>query len=60
MRLRYNVIIIITAVVIIFSSKTFSQNEGHPLIKGFEGSFITGQEVKEFDEQELVIGESSG
>ena len=33
-----------------------AQNEGHPLIKGFEGSVISGQEVKEFDEQTLVIG----
>jgi len=33
-----------------------AQNEGHPLIKGFEGSVIENQEVKQFDEQELVIG----
>jgi OOP family OmpA-OmpF porin len=33
-----------------------AQNEGHPLIKGFEESVIENQEVKQFDEQELVIG----
>ncbi len=34
----------------------FAQNEGHPLIKAFEGSYIESQEVKEFDEQLLVVG----
>jgi outer membrane protein OmpA-like peptidoglycan-associated protein len=33
-----------------------AQNNGHPLITAFEGSYIEGQEVKEFDMQQLVIG----
>jgi OOP family OmpA-OmpF porin len=47
-------------VFLIFSSSNASiavaQNEGHPLITPFEGSFIEGQEVKEFDVQQLVLG----
>jgi OOP family OmpA-OmpF porin len=44
---------------VIFTALTqivIAQNEGHPLIKLFEGSEIIGQEEKEFNEQELVIG----
>jgi OmpA-OmpF porin, OOP family len=48
--------IFLLAIVIIATSNAIAQNEGHPLIKGFEGSVIIKQEVKEFDEQELVIG----
>ena len=48
--------IFLLAIVIILAPNAFSQNEGHPLIKPFEGSYIQGQEVKEFDEQQLVIG----
>jgi outer membrane protein OmpA-like peptidoglycan-associated protein len=48
--------IFLLAIVIISSPIAFAQNEGHPLITPFEGSFIEGQEVKQFDEQELVIG----
>ena len=44
------------AILIIATPIAIAQNEGHPLIKGFEGSVIITQEVKEFDEQELVIG----
>jgi OmpA-OmpF porin, OOP family len=33
-----------------------AQNEGHPLITAFTGSQLEGQEVKEYDEQQLVIG----
>ncbi len=33
-----------------------ADNEGHPLITAFKGSDIESQEVKEFDEQQLVIG----
>ncbi|MGZ5255576.1 MAG: hypothetical protein ACXWCT_14290, partial [Flavitalea sp.] len=44
------------AIVIATNPFSFSQNEGHPLITPFEGSYIESQEVKEFDEQWLVIG----
>jgi len=44
------------AIVIIAAPIAIAQKEGHPLIKGFEGSVIIKQEVKEFDEQELVVG----
>ncbi len=47
---------IVFIIVFIISNLTLAQNEGHPLIKPFEGSVIEGQEVKEFDEQQLVIG----
>ena len=43
--------------ILMFAAPTAkAQNEGHPFIKAFEGSVIEGQEVKEFDEQQLVIG----
>lgn len=48
--------IFLLVVLIMVAPTTRAQNEGHPLIKGFEGSVIQGQEVKEFDEQTLVIG----
>ncbi|MDP2365143.1 MAG: OmpA family protein, partial [Ignavibacteria bacterium] len=52
--------VILNAFIVGFTLLTspivIAQNEGHPLIKGFEGSVIEGQEVKEFDEQQLVIG----
>jgi OOP family OmpA-OmpF porin len=44
------------AILIFAAPIAKAQNEGHPLIKPFEGSYIQGQEVKEFDEQQLVIG----
>jgi outer membrane protein OmpA-like peptidoglycan-associated protein len=44
------------AIVTAATPFSFAQNDGHPLIKAFEGSFIESQEVKEFDEQLLVIG----
>jgi len=48
--------IFLLAIVIIAAPLVIAQNEGHPLITPFEGSVIEGQEVKEFDEQQLVIG----
>ena len=49
--------LISTAVILLLSlSKMSAQNEGHPLIKAFDGSYIESQEVKEFDEQQLVLG----
>jgi len=48
--------LLLFAILIIAAPIAKAQNEGHPLIRGFEGSVITGQEVKEFDEQTLVIG----
>jgi len=48
--------IFLLAILIFVAPTARAQNEGHPLIKGFEGSVIEGQEVKEFDEQQLVIG----
>jgi len=47
---------ILLLAILILAPIAKAQNEGHPLIKGFEGSVIEGQEVKEFDEQQLVIG----
>jgi flagellar motor protein MotB len=52
---------IITAIFIVITvltttSNAIAQNDGHPLITAFEGSYIESQEVKEFDEQQLVIG----
>jgi OOP family OmpA-OmpF porin len=44
------------ATIIIATSNAIAQNEGHPLITPFEGSYVESQEVKEFDEQQLVIG----
>lgn len=48
--------ILLLAILIIPSPITRAQNNGHPLIKAFEGSVIESQEVKEFDEQQLVVG----
>jgi len=44
------------ATVITATSNAIAENDGHPLITAFEGSYIEGQEVKEFDKQQLVIG----
>lgn len=38
------------------TTNVLAENEGHPLIKAYAGSYIEGQEVKEFDLQRLVIG----
>jgi outer membrane protein OmpA-like peptidoglycan-associated protein len=46
----------IIATLMIVTSDTIAQNDGHPLITPYEGSYIESQEVKEFDEQQLVIG----
>ena len=56
--IQLNVIttVFIAFFVVFTSSSVIAQNVGHPLIKAFEGSVIEGQEVKEFDEQALVIG----
>jgi OOP family OmpA-OmpF porin len=48
--------IFIIAVVVTMTPNVIAQNDGHPLIKPYEGSYIESQEVKEFDEQQLVIG----
>ena len=56
MQLNVITAVLITVYVVFTSPTIIAQNEGHPLIKGFEGSVIIGQEVKEFDEQTLVIG----
>lgn len=54
---RQNLIVeILLLAILILSPIAKAQNEGHPLIKAFEGSYIETQEVKEFDEQALVIG----
>ena len=44
------------ASVITATSNAVADNDGHPLITAFKGSFIEGQEVKDFDLQQLVIG----
>lgn len=46
----------VVAAVIAASSSGFADNDGHPMIRAYEGSFIEGQEVKEFDLQRLVTG----
>ena len=48
--------IFMVATVITATSNAIAENDGHPLITAFEGSYIEGQEVKEFDKQQLVIG----
>jgi hypothetical protein len=48
--------IFLITIVIIARSETTEQNNGHSLITPFEGTYIENQEVKEFDEQHLVIG----
>lgn len=48
--------LLLLAILIIAAPIAKAQNDGHPLIKAFEGSYIESQEVKEFDEQQLVIG----
>lgn len=48
--------IFLFAILIIAAPIANAQDEGHPLIKGFEGSVILKNEVKEFDEQQLVLG----
>ncbi len=52
-----NKITILAASILLFSlSEVGAQNEGVPFIKAFEGSYIESQEVKAFDEQQLVLG----
>ena len=48
--------IFMMATVITATSYAIAENDGHPLITAFEGSYIESQEVKEFDKQQLVIG----
>jgi flagellar motor protein MotB len=48
--------IVLLAIVLTTISTVVAQNEGHPLVTPFKGSVIESQEVKEFDEQQLVIG----
>ncbi len=56
--LTQNITSAMIIVMILFTSFSvaIAQNDGHPLIKAFEGSYIENQEVKEFDEQQLVSG----
>ncbi len=54
--LKTNITIMAAAILLFSLSETSAQNEGVPFIKAFEGSYIEGQEVKEFDEQQLVLG----
>lgn len=44
------------ASVLAAASNARAENDGHPLITAFKGSLIEGQEVKDFDVQQLVIG----
>jgi len=48
--------VLMAACAIGTSTVAMAQNNGHPLITAFEGSYIEGQEEKEFDEQRLVVG----
>ncbi len=54
--LLVNLPLILITTLLSSASTVNAQNEGHPLIKAYEGSIIENQEVKEFDEQQLVIG----
>lgn len=56
--MQQNVILntFIAGLIALTSPIAIAQNEGHPLIKGFEGSVILKNEVKELDEQTLVLG----
>jgi len=56
MRLKVIATVLIGVFMMFASQTAMAQNDGHPLITPFEGSYIEGQEVKEFDEQKLVIG----
>ena len=49
-------VVFIAANSVVGTSNVLAQNSGHPLITAFEGSQIESQEVKEFDEQQLVLG----
>ena len=51
--LAKNVLIV---TIIAATSNAVAQDNGHPLITPYAGSFVESQEVKEFDEQQLVIG----
>ncbi|HLF32478.1 MAG TPA: hypothetical protein VI566_15805, partial [Xanthomonadales bacterium] len=51
--LTRNVLIV---TIIAATSHAVAQDNGHPLITPYAGSFVESQEVKEFDEQQLVIG----
>lgn len=53
---RITTAMFIVALVLTTASIAIAQYDGHPLITPYEGSSIQGQEVKEFDEQQLVIG----
>lgn len=54
--LRTVATIVMVASAITATSNAIAQNDGHPLITPYAGSYIEGEEVKEFDEQLLVIG----
>jgi len=58
MLLHFKIVIAVFIIIAVISltPNITAQTEGHPLITPFEGSYIEGQEVKEFDEQQLVIG----
>lgn len=58
MPVQSNLFTIIFMLASLLASVTyaFAENEGHPLITAFKGSFIEGQEVKDFDVQQLVTG----
>ena len=55
-KLKIITAIFMVAALITAASNAIAENDGHPLITPFEGSYIEGQEVKEFDKQQLVIG----
>src|SRR3989337_1150764 len=55
-KLKIITAIFMVAALITATSNAIAENDGHPLITPFEGSYIEGQEVKEFDKQQFVIG----
>src|SRR4030067_1320224 len=55
-KLKIITAIFMVAALITAASNAIAENDGHPLITPFEGSYIEGQEVKEVDKQQLVIG----
>ena len=56
MQLKVITTALMAAFTMFTSQAAIAQNNGHPLITPFEGSYIESQEVKQFDEQQLVIG----
>jgi hypothetical protein len=51
---------LLTTMLLPAALRAQSQDEGHPLVKPFAGSTLLGRELKQFDEQPLVVGPVRG